>query len=135
MLLWIGISMGSGMFILGAFKARDYVERNTISSTTPGLRSLRGMLWIALAACGALQILTSVEVMARVQEKEADLIRRKTLVASLEQKIHVYRKGLKTLQGTMTQAKGAPNRVSPDKLIDDFEAMLAEIRERERKLP
>jgi len=134
-LMGTGIVIGCAMFILGAVKAKDYVERNALGSTSPGLRSARGMLWIGLAACGALQIFTSIEVMARVKEKEAELIRRKTAVASLEQKVQVYRKGLKSLQSTVQQGKAETARVPSDRLIDEVEAMLAEIRDRERRMP
>ena len=132
MLLGAGIVIGCGIFLVGAFKAGSYANGKAPGASANGRRGLRGMAWIALAGCGALYVYTSITVMARLNEKEAELIRRKTIVASLDRKVYVCRDGIKKLQGTVTQARVDP---ASERLLEHIETILTEVRDRERKLP
>lgn len=131
-LLGAGILIGSGIFLVAAWNARRYANGKTPAASGEGRQGLHGMAWIALAACGALYVYTSIAVLARLHEKEADLIRRQTLVSSLDRKVYVCLDGIKKLQGTVSQAKVEPAR---EQLIDHIATILAEVRDRERKLP
>ena len=131
-LLGVGILIGSAIFVWAVVKARRYANGKMPKNERGGLQGLLGVGWIALAACGALYVFTSLTVMARLSENDAEIIRRRTLVASQDRKIHVYRDGLKRVQQTLSEAKGNP---ANERLTSHLEMILAEIRERERKLP
>ncbi len=131
-LLGAGILIGSGIFLVAAWNARRYANGKTPAASGEGRQGLRGMAWIALAACGALYVFTSIAVLTRLNEKEAELTRRKTMVATLDRKVYVCRDGIKKLQGTVTQAKVDP---ASEQLLEHIETILAEVRDRERKLP
>ncbi len=132
-LLGAGIAIGCATFLVAAFKARRYAVAGSLGVSRQGTQDLRGTAWIALAACGALYAYSSMEFLARLNYEKADQIRRKTTVASLDKKVHVYRNGLMKLHEAVGQAKGGRASLSPDELADHIEAILAEIRQRERK--
>ncbi len=131
-LVIIGIAAGCATFLVAALRARCYAIGNTIEAPRRREHTLRGMAWLALAALGALFVYTSIEFQARMNERQAELIRRKTIVASQDVKVRLYRDGLLKLQDTVAEAKGNP--ASQD-LAKRIEAIVAEIRKRERALP
>lgn len=133
-LIGLGIVVGSTLFLAGAFTARRYAEPRRGGADRPAGRALHGMLWIALAAAGALQVFTSLEVMARVQEKEAEITRRKTMVSVQDKQLLLLHRGLKELQGTVQQVKQAPQVMPAERLPDNVETILNQIRRRERTL-
>jgi hypothetical protein len=130
-LLGAGIAIGFALFLWAVARARRYADGRMGEGGRGGLQGLFGVGWITLAACGALYVFTSITVMARLYEKEAEIIRRRTLVTSQDRRIHVYRDGLKKVQRTLSEAKENP---ANQRLASHIERILAEIRERERKL-
>lgn len=131
-LLGVGIVMGCALFSWAVLRAHRYANGKRPENGQRGVQGLVGVGWIALAACGALYVFTSITVMARLTEKEAEITRRRTLVASQDRKIHVYRDGLKKVRQTLSEAKDNP---ANQRLANHIEMILNEIRERERKLP
>lgn len=131
-MLSVGIGLGTAAFLVGIFRAWRYVERNSRGAGTRRAVGVGGVAWIALAACGTLLIMSSIEALARVKHKEADLIRRKTLVTALDTQLHVYRLGLSQVQRAVSRAKADPTGASAQRLAEDLEQILAEIRARDR---
>jgi len=132
LMLIAGILIGGALFLGGAYRAYGYATRRPGGSLPPLSHGLPGLAWIALMACGALYVFTSLTFMARLKQTEAELTHRRKIVASLDRKITVYRDGIRKLQGTVAQAREDADR---DPLVQRIETLLAEIRERERKLP
>ena len=128
-LLGAGIVIGCATFLVAAVKARCYANGISLEAQAKGVRGLRGVAWIGLAALGALYVYTSFAVLARMDEERAELIRNRMIVASLDKKLYVYRDGLQKLQATASRAKGDPATAA---LAKQIETILAEIRERER---
>lgn len=131
-LLSAGIAIGAATFLVAVFNARQYADGNASGVPPQGLWHLRGVAWIVLAACGAFSVYTSLETLAHMKEKEAELTRRKTIVTSLDRTVRVYHAGLQKLEATVIEAKSNPTDVSPERLVDHLERILAEMRQRER---
>ncbi len=130
LLLGIGIVIGSATFLVAAFKARAFASATPREASGKAWRDLRGAGWIGLAACGALYAYTSIEFLARLNEQQAEMTRRKTIVASLDQKMSVYRSGLMKLNELVSRDRQAG--MPADQLAARIESILADIRNRER---
>ena len=134
MLLILGIVVGCATFFVGVLRARSYAQRTLDPAARDGGRSLRGMAWVMLAACGALYAYTSMEFMARLNEKDAELTRRKTLTTSLDRKLRAQHDGLLKLRAAVHELKDSPAGVPPERLAERVEKILSEVRQRERAL-
>lgn len=132
MLVIAGTVFGCTTFLVAAFKARGYAARNAREASRKGSRDLRGLAWIALAACGALYVYTSLEFLARTKESQAEITQRKTIVASLDRQVSIHRDGLRKLQGILSRVKGPSATASPETMVEDIEKILGEVRSRER---
>ncbi len=133
-LLMLGIVVGGATFFVAALRARSYVQGSRDPAARNGGISLRGMAWVILAACGALYAYTSIEAMARLNEKDAELTRRRTITASLDRKLRAHHDGLRKLQAAVHEVKGSPADIPPERLTERIERILSEVQHRERAL-
>lgn len=128
-LLVTGVVVGSATYVLAAVKARAYADGNSVTAHGNGLRAVRGVAWIALAALGALFVFTSFEALTRLNEEKVELSRRRNVMAAQDRTLSVYRDGFKKLQATASQARGRP---ATARVAKQIEKILAEIHEREK---
>ncbi len=134
LLLMLGIVVGCATLFVAVFRAWSYVDGTGGPAARTGGSSLRGMAWVILAACGALYAYTSIESMARLNEKDAELTRRRTITASLDRKLRAQHDGLRKLQAAVREVKGTPAGVPPERLAERIERILSEVQQRERAL-
>jgi len=130
-LLVTGVVVGGATYVVAALKARSYADGRSVPAHGNGMGAVRGLAWIALAALGALFVFTSFEALARVAEEKVELVRRRTIMASQDKTLSIYRDDFKQLQAAAIQARGKP---ATARVAKQIEKILAEIHEREKAI-